>query len=319
MNAPTPFDVVQRWRARRDLYRPAGEPIDAHAYGVDVIEERAARAFVVGHHYSASYPAAVCRVGLFRADAGLVGVAVFSVPCNPATVPARLGVGAEAGVELGRFVLLDDVPANGETWFLRRAFAVLRAEKPAVRAVLAYSDPEPRTTLDGDVVMPGHVGTIYQAHNARYLGRARRERVWLTGDGRTLNRRTLSKLRRDEGGAAGAYAQMLAAGAPPRRPLESGPAYVERALREGPFRTYMHPGVHAYAWGLDRRAERALPTAVAPTPKRGAASPPARVLNDGLVPPSNIGDPDEQQHGRELWRRNSVLAALRACGEEWPP
>jgi hypothetical protein len=33
---------------------------------------------------------------------------------------------AEA-VELGRLVLLDDVPANGESWFIARAFELLRA------------------------------------------------------------------------------------------------------------------------------------------------------------------------------------------------
>ncbi len=126
---------VQRWRKQRARYRPAGEPIDPSRYAVDVIEgDKPARAFVQAHHYSGTYPAARARVGLYR-GLELVGVAVFSVPCNSRTIPASApDLAALEGVELGRFVLLDDVPANGETWFL--------------------------------------VGTIYQAFNGMYLGRA---------------------------------------------------------------------------------------------------------------------------------------------------
>lgn len=51
-------DGCQRWRGRRDHYRPAGERFDPAAFGVEVIPERDARAFVVAHHYSGSYPAA---------------------------------------------------------------------------------------------------------------------------------------------------------------------------------------------------------------------------------------------------------------------
>lgn len=59
-------DKCQRWTRRRDSYRPAGEPIDPSRYGVELIAEQVARDFVVREHYSGSYPAARCRVGLFR-------------------------------------------------------------------------------------------------------------------------------------------------------------------------------------------------------------------------------------------------------------
>lgn len=200
-----PIDVTarapcQRWRARRASYRPAGEPIDARRYGVELIER-----------YTT----------------------------------------ARVGVTLSRLVLLDDVPANGESWFVARALRLLRAEKPDVGAVVSYSDPVVRTTLDGARVMPGHVGTVYQALNAMHVGRSRKETVILDRDGVVVDRRgIMSKLRNDEQGAAYAYARLTAAGAPPRRPLEGGVAYVERALREGPFRRFRHPGNHTYVWTL---------------------------------------------------------------------
>jgi hypothetical protein len=265
--APAAPAAVQRWTERRESYRPAGEPIDPKRYGVEIIEERAARPFVERHHYSASFPAARLSVGLFRAGEGLVGTAVFAVPTSNAIAQRRVGVDAAAAVVLGRFVLRDDVEANGETWFLARAFRALRRELQDVRAVVSYSDPFARSTAAGAVVMPGHVGTIYQAFNAAYLGRTRPERLILCADGRSLAARTLSKLRNDERGAAGAYRQLLQAGAPRRVLGESGPVYVERALACGAFRALRHPGQHVYGWALDPAIALAR---AGPYPKRAA-------------------------------------------------
>ncbi len=258
--------VCQRWHARRDNYRPAGEVIDPRAFTVDAIERAPARAFVVGHHYSGSYPASRLDVGLFRGR-DLVGVAVFSVPSSQASIPARTGgLAVTAGVELGRFVLLDEVPANAETWMLARAFDIVRAEL-GVRAVVSYSDPHRRVTLDGSVVMPGHVGTIYQAFNGRHVGRTKPRWIYLAPDGREIPPRSLSKLRNGERGDTYAYERLRALGAPARRPLEDARTYVARALAEGPFRRERHPGCLAYVWAFERRDRRRLPAAL-PYPKR---------------------------------------------------
>jgi hypothetical protein len=74
--------VTQRWRARRDSYRPVGEPIHTRLYEVAPIAiDGPAKDFVIHHHYSGSYPAARFRFGLYRHQV-LVGVAVFSHPCG---------------------------------------------------------------------------------------------------------------------------------------------------------------------------------------------------------------------------------------------
>jgi hypothetical protein len=242
--------MTQRWRRGRDSYRPKGEPIDTSKFGVELIEERVAKEFVRTHHYSRTYPAARLRAGLFRAGEGLVGVAVFSQPMNKRTIGRFADV--LDGVELGRFVLLDDVPANGETWFLARAFRLLKREKPQAGVAISYADPLPRANEDGVVIKPGHFGTIYQAFNAQYFGRARAENLVLDAAGRVISRRSLSKIRNDEKGAAYAYEQLRAAGAPARRSLEDGKKYVERALTCGAFRRLKHPGNLSYAWPLHR-------------------------------------------------------------------
>lgn len=271
MNAPAqiPLSGVQRWRNRRDSYRPAGEPIDPRRYGVEVVVERAARAFVEAHHYSGTFPAARLSVGLHRAGDGLVGVATFSVGVQAKAIPRWCGVPSVEGVELGRFVLADDVPANGETWFLRRAFEALRGELPEVRAVLAYSDPVRRTSADGSLVLPGHVGTIYQAHNGRYVGRASRRIIHLRPDGRSVSGRAETKIRKGETGAGPEIDRLVADGA--RRPTlgEDLRAWLDEVLSSPPFRRLPHPGNHTYVWPVDgqRSTLRALAPSAGPYPK----------------------------------------------------
>lgn len=257
---PAPAGLsCQRWRDRRAAFRPSGELFDTRRADVQPIDEATAKAFVLRHHYSASYPAARFRAGLFTA-AGLVGVAVFSVPMNQRTIPHYFdGLAPNDGVELGRLVLLDDVAANAESWFMARSFRLLRAQL-GVAGVVSYSDPVARVDAAGALVKPGHVGIVYQALNAAYRGRGAARTLLLARDGRVLSQRTLSKLRGEERGDAYAYAQLRAMGAPERAPFESGAAYVRRALSAGGFRAARHPGNHAYTWWLgERRAAPAVP------------------------------------------------------------
>lgn len=242
----------QRWRDGAARWRPASEVIQTSRYEVALIEgDATAKAFVQQHHYSGTYPAARVRMGLYRADA-LVGVAVFSVPANNRVIPSYFpGLEAGEGVELGRFVLLDDVPGNGETWFLARCFELLKATKPELRGVLSYSDPVPRRDESGAVILPGHVGTIYQAHNARYMGRSCSRTQLIDRHGRIMSARALSKVRLRESGFDYALAQVIeATGIKPARG-ECMSTYITRATAH--LRRVRHPGNHAYIWSLDRR------------------------------------------------------------------
>jgi hypothetical protein len=112
----------QRWRGRRDLYKPPEEPIPTREYEIaEIPGDREAKAFVQTHHYAATYPAARFRYGLYH-HGDLVGVAVFSHPSNDLVLTSVFPGDLLDSVELGRFVLLDSVPGNGETWFLARTF-----------------------------------------------------------------------------------------------------------------------------------------------------------------------------------------------------
>jgi hypothetical protein len=254
----TPPDL--RWRERESRWAPTHRLFRPSEFGVDVLpDDSTPRAFVERHHYSGSYPAARLRVGLYRKvgclRSYLAGVAVFSVPCQPAALPRHLGSGE--GVELGRLVLLDEVGFNGESWFMARAFSALRRELPGVVGVLSYSDPLPRWTDAGRMVTPGHVGQVYQALNAAYLGTASARKLYLDRDGRTISDRGLSKIRAMDKGWEPAAARLVAAGADPRRPGEEPRDWLARVLPG--FRQVRHPGNHVYVWRWSGPKPESLP------------------------------------------------------------
>ena len=254
-------DQVQRWKDRRDTYRPVGETIRTADYEVAPIEgDTVAKQFVLDHHYSGCYPAARFRFGLYHHEA-LVGVAVFSQPMSKGVLKPLPGDPADS-VELGRFVLLDGVPANGETWFLARAFEQLRQH---VVGVVSFSDPMPRDNVAGSVVFGGHIGTIYQAFNAVYVGLGARRTLHLLPDGTVFSARAASKIRNRERGWRYAAAQLERFGVPTLTSTEDAATWLRDALKLV-TRTRRHPGNHKYAWALSRRDRRFLP-ASQPYPK----------------------------------------------------
>ena len=253
MSAPPPIDVCQRWTERRASYRPAREVVSTSSLDVTTVPREVAKAFVEQHHYSASFPAPAkdaCFALHLRGE--LAGIAAFTRPFTPEVITNAFPLFERAtdGVELGRVVLLDEVGANAETWFLARCFEQIRAR---FRGVVSFSDPHPRYTLDGDTVMPGHVGTIYQAFNARYLGISDRKTIRLLPDGTEFSNYSSGKIRRKLRGWRAAVAELeawgaepLAEDAPDRERIE----WLER-YRDVLTRPVRHPGNHRYTWLLD--------------------------------------------------------------------
>lgn len=249
----------QRWRDGRSVFVD-GKQFDPSDYAVADLTEADARAFVLDHHYSGSYPADRHRVGLWRGGARrqLVGVAVFSVSMNQAVVPRYTGLRSCQGVELGRLVLLDDIAMPGETWFLSRAFRLLRGAKPEVEAVVSYADPQPRRDAAGVIVKPGHVGRIYAALSGHYHGKSAPRSGWATQSGALVSERALSKIRGGECGRDYAVAQLVAHGAPAPEEGQGGAAWVRALEKSGFLVRTRQPGKHVYSWGLTRRGRAGL-------------------------------------------------------------
>ncbi len=255
-------NVTQRWRERKPRFRPAGELIETNRFDVAAIAELDAKAFIEKHHYSGTYPAARRRFGLFEGS-DLVGVAVFSHPCNDRTITNVFGCEkATDGLELGRFVLLDRVPGNGESWFLARCRESLR--KDGFVGVVSFSDDTPRTTADGGAIFAGHIGTIYQASNAAFLGRGTARSLRLLPDGKVLSDRSIQKIRTAERGNRYAGGILEAYGADPC--VGDPRAWLDTWLPRL-TRTVSHPGNLKYAWGFSKPVAKSLYLKSSPYPK----------------------------------------------------
>ncbi len=260
-------EVVQRSTERRTSFRPAGEVIDPRAYDVEPIDGATARMFVRTHHYARECSPTAHPFGLYQRGE-LAGVAVFGPPpsmnAHHAVFPT-LAIGE--AVTLGRFVLVDSVPGNGESWFLARCFEQLRAK--GITAIESCSDPEPRAACDGRIIHRGHVGTIYCATNGHYVGKTNPATLWLLPDGTVFSNRASGKLKRGERNQSSPISQLVRNGADEPRNDEELAAWME-LWRPQLTRKKRHHGNHRYIWCLDRRRRREVLAAPAlPYPKIG--------------------------------------------------
>jgi len=258
------LDMSQRWLFGKPKYRPSRETIRPADFEVaEIPDDTTARNFIHEHHYSGSMGAARVRVGLYRHGL-LVGVAIFSHPCSDAVLTRTFSVPAASAVELGRFVLLDEVEANAESFFLGRAFGFLRSR--GLLGVVTFSDPVPRRSVAGHLILPGHCGIAFQAHNGVYLGRGTPRTLRMLPNGRILHERTIQKIRAGERGWRSGAIQLEefgAAAAPDDRHerrlwLAENMRQLTRAVR--------HRGNHKYAWPLTTAMRQVLPASL-PYPK----------------------------------------------------
>ena len=128
-------------------------------YDVRRVPGGAGKEFIKEHHYSRGCHNGPMTWGLFSGDR-LIGVCAFATPSSEAVRASLWGAEHKSYVtELHRLVILDETPKNTESWFISRALKGLKSEKPVIWGVLSFADGT-----------EGHVGTIYQATNALYLG-----------------------------------------------------------------------------------------------------------------------------------------------------
>ena len=142
-----------------------------------------------------------------------------------------------------------------ESWFLARCFS--EAARRGIRGVVSFADPVPRV-VEGRVVFPGHVGTIYQAANAVFTGRSSAHVLVLLPNGAVLNRRSMQKVRRREVGHDYVERLLVGAGAPPPRARQDPKRWLDEALASVGAARVAHRGCYRYAFRLGlNRAERA--------------------------------------------------------------
>ncbi|RKR92699.1 hypothetical protein BDK92_7177 [Micromonospora pisi] len=267
----------QRWTNGKSLWLPTGdERFNPKRHTVRAIPEQVARAFISTHHYSHSYPAARLRYGLFE-GCHLVGVAVIGQPMHRQVTGKPFPTLGKTAAELSRFVLLDPVPPPAESWLLGRVFRLAAAD--GLRGLVAFSDPMPRLAINGQLIMPGHVGTIYQATNGRYTGRATRRTLVVLPDGTVFSERSLQKIRGCERADGEPMSRLVTYGAEPFSPYlppvgwlpgewnrldrwadldlrGRRKVWLKHALTSIGARRARHRGNHRFVWPLGDRSQR---------------------------------------------------------------
>ena len=145
--------------SNHDPYRvpPVARNFLLHGYirvlEVKFISRREAVAAAVRHHYLHRAPPYSVGMGLFGSGR-LLGFVTFGCPAS-----RHLQIGAcpsdpGAVIELNRLWVSDEMPRNTETWFLRRALALLPP-----KIVVSYAD-----------TAHGHFGFVCRAANFEYAG-----------------------------------------------------------------------------------------------------------------------------------------------------
>src|SRR5262249_30712494 len=135
-------DWCQRWRDGRARWRHRSEGgFDPGSYEVAPLDDRTAKAYVERHHYNGIYVGTRRRDGIRGRHGKRVGAGARRVPVRAAvlTRPFSGLISYAESLELGRFVLADRVPGNGESWFLGRVFRL--AAREGIRGVVSFSDP----------------------------------------------------------------------------------------------------------------------------------------------------------------------------------
>jgi hypothetical protein len=171
-----------------------------------------------------------------------------------------------------------------ETHFLAEVFRL--AAKLGLRGVVSHSDPVPRQRADGTVIMPGHVGHIYAAKGAEYVGRAWPRTLHVLPDGRVFSGKAQQKIRDQDRGHRYAEDELIRWGARPMRAGERPDAWLAAALEQAGARRVRTRGVHRYAFTLGDRRERAR-VVIGQAPVRPYPKTPDRApsLQLGLFPP----------------------------------
>jgi len=122
--------------------------------------ERADVDWMVSSHYIGKWPGVCVLILGLKKQGSFLGTIVFALP--PRETDKRYG---GKTWELARLWVDDQVPTNGETWFMAQAVKYIKRHHRDVCALVSYADPS-----------AGHEGVIYRAGNWISDGRTDDER-----------------------------------------------------------------------------------------------------------------------------------------------
>jgi len=113
-------------------------------------------------HYLKSWPNGIKRIyGIERTGKGLIGMVIYGLPLFSAVKSMKLDMGKNQVFELKRLFIEDTDLPHIESYVIAQSLKMIKSEFPDVKVVITFADEK-----------VGHVGGIYQATNAIYLGKS---------------------------------------------------------------------------------------------------------------------------------------------------
>jgi len=146
-------------------YAPVREMVVGPASRSDVNE------FAQRWHYTATGGNMLWNYGLWDGYS-LVGVVSYNLPTMPACSAFFGQENWEWVVHMGRLVCAEDAPRNTESRLISGSLRLLKQDRPIARACVTYA-----------AVSVGHIGYVYQATNALYLGTTQPDRYLIDNKG----------------------------------------------------------------------------------------------------------------------------------------
>lgn len=116
-------------------------------------------------HYLKTWPVSITQIyGIYHkgSDRKPIGMAIYGYPQKPGVTSLRLDIPTKEVLELKR-LFIEDIPTlpHIESYVLSKTLKMVKKEMPEIKVVITYADNR-----------EGHLGTIYQATNAIYIGKS---------------------------------------------------------------------------------------------------------------------------------------------------
>jgi hypothetical protein len=161
-------------------------------------------------HYSKSAGSVLWAYGLYD-HFKLLGVVAYNMPTREVCAFPFGEEYVDSVAHMGRLICRDESPRNSESRLIAQSLKMLKEDKPNFRAVITYAAGR-----------QNHLGYVYQATNALYLGTAKERSFYVDQKG---NHRSTNKI------------------------------YFEEALQRG-WTIHHDPPKHRYLYLLGNKTER---------------------------------------------------------------
>jgi len=121
---------------------------------------------IILKHYLQKWPIHVSNIyGVYHKTSEgreLIGMAIYGYPIESAVNSLNANIHRDEVLELKR-LFIEDIPSlpHIESYVIAKTLKMIKQEMPTVKVVITFADNK-----------QGHLGTIYQATNAIYLGKS---------------------------------------------------------------------------------------------------------------------------------------------------